>query len=449
MPSPTAPTFPSFLTLGHVLASLGAEHHPRIGDRPNVLPKGQVLRIRQPAHLLLALALGLICLQACERKSSSPAVANAADSTVVADTSGSGTNQPNAKHDKKGSDKKSPFAFLNKNKKDEKAEEEPVPVELASVEVRDLPTYLGSTATLEAERKAEILSKASGQIVELRVEEGDWVKEGQVLARLESDAQAVALEEATARTRKLASDFDRVKALHGKQLASDKDLSDAQSAWEQTEASRKTAQLNLDYTRITAPFAGQIARRTSDRGQNVTMGTPLFQIVDPDPLLAAIHLPEREVRRLRPEQEVLISPDTDPDRDVRGAILRVSPVVDDRTGTIKVTCRVTAEGAALRPGSFVRVKLPTAVHEDVRVLPKRAVVIEGGENYVWKAVADSVLKLPVLTGAVDGNWIEISSGIEAGDRVVAVGHGALRNGSKFREVRKAAADSTSAARETQ
>ena len=387
----------------------------------------------------LALGIALAISSGCQRGEADAGarVAQAADSTASANSTAAADTSKAKVTDAKKNEKKGLLGFLNRKKKDdEKPKEEPVPVELAAVEVRDLPTYLSSTATLEPEKKAEILSKSSGQVVELKVEEGDWVREGQLLARLESDAQSVALEESAARAHKVAADLDRVKALHGRQLASDKDLSDAQSSWEAAEAGRKTSALNLEYTRVLAPFAGQIARRSIDRGQNVAVGAALFQIVDPDPLLAAIYLPEREVRRLRPDQEVLISPDTDPDRDVRGAVLRVSPVVDERTGTIKVTCRVANEGQgpALRPGSFVRVKLPTAVHADVKVLPKRSVVIEGGENYVWKAVADSVVKVPVLTGAVDAGWIEVVSGIDATDRVVTVGQGGLRSGSKFRLV---------------
>lgn len=391
------------------------------------------------AFVLLGLSLAT---SACQRERGGTDVAQAADSTATADST-----RVASKGKTEKAARRSPLDFFHrKNKDKEKVKEEPVPVELAAVSVRDLPTYLSSTATLEPENKAEILSKTSGAVLALAVEEGDWVKQGQLLARIESDAQAVQLEESAARARKLSSDLERVRALHEQQLASDKDFSDAQSAWEQAEAARKTAALNLDYTRITAPFAGQVARRSIDRGQNVTIGTPLFTLVDPDPLLAAIYLPEREVRRLAPEQEVLISPDTDPDRDVRGMVLRIAPIVDERTGTIKVTCRVStvSSGQALRPGSFVRVKLPTAVHAGAKVLPKRAVVLEGGENYVWKAVADSVTKVSVLTGAVEGGWIEIVSGLERDDRVVTVGQGGLRSGSKLR-VLAAGADSTATA----
>ncbi|MBD3235437.1 MAG: efflux RND transporter periplasmic adaptor subunit [Candidatus Eisenbacteria bacterium] len=326
------------------------------------------------------------------------------------------------------------FARLFHRGEEEEQEEEAVPVELAEVVVADLPNYLLSTATLEPEKQAEILAKVPGEIERIQTEEGERVPAGAVLAILDGAVPRVALEEAEARLDALRLDLERVAALHEQNLASDKDLQDARSAFAQGEAQRKAAALEVEYTRITAPFTGQIAERRVDPGQTVAVGTALFSIVDAEPLLARIHLPEREAVRITPGQPVVITPDTAPDRALRGEVLRVAPIVDARTGTVKVTCSVRETADLLRPGSFVRVKVETDVQEDVVCIPKRALVPEGEDNYVFKAAADSVVKTSIVTGHHNHTLVEVLEGLSPGEQVVTVGHGALKHGSKIRPI---------------
>jgi membrane fusion protein (multidrug efflux system) len=324
--------------------------------------------------------------------------------------------------------------LFRRGKADDEKKEDPVPVELAAAEVCDMPAYLETTATLEAEKRADVLAKIDGEILEIRGEEGDRVAEGDLLAVLDGAAQRVALEEAQARLKAIEFDLERARTLLAQQLASEKDVSDLRFRFEEGQAQFKAAQLRVDYTQVRAPFSGQIAERLVDRGQTVRTGTPLFTIVDRQPLLVRVHLPEREAKRIRSGQDVWISPDTDPERRVPGQVLRVSPVVDTRTGTVKVTCQVEGEVRELRPGSFVRVRLQTDLRAGVLAVPKRALVPEGGETFVFAVQADSVVKLPVVPGLTDDARVEVVAGLEPGQQVVTVGQGALKSGAKIRPV---------------
>ncbi|MCA9729099.1 MAG: efflux RND transporter periplasmic adaptor subunit [Candidatus Eisenbacteria bacterium] len=365
----------------------------------------------------------------------------AADSTAADSLATAGTEAGPEGADSKKSWKDRMFG--HKDKEEEK--DPPVPVEVATVTLRDVPAYLTSTATLEPDKEADVLSKAAGQIVAVRVEEGDWVRAGDVLATLDGAPQAAALEEVSARVHGLQLELDRKKALHDQHLASDKDLEQAETEFAQAEAQRKKVELELSYTTIRAPFAGRVTKRMIDVGQNVVVGGNLFTVVDSDPLLARIYLPEREVTRLAPDQPVRIQSDADPSIELTGNVVLIAPVVDTRTGTVKVTCQVEGESGKLRPGSFVRVKVETGVHESVASIPKRALVPEGADTYVFRAEADSVMKVPIEVGLDADDIVEVLDGLEVGDRVVSVGHGALRNGSHIRELTAhAAADSTTA-----
>lgn len=324
--------------------------------------------------------------------------------------------------------------FKKRNDNKENEEEDPVPVEIASVEVKNIRSFIGATATLEPEKQANVIAKIAGEVRSIQVEEGDWVKEGQLLALLDGNAQRVALEEAAARARGLDIDFERVNRLMDQDMVSSKEMNDARSRFEEAEAQRKGAELRLSYTRVIAPFAGRISQRFIDTGQNLSVGAQLFHIVDSDPMLARVHLPEKQAARIRIGQPVVISPDADLSHEMQGEVYLVSPVVDSRTGTIKVTCRITGGQESIRPGSFVRVRLQTEEHEEVLVVPSRALVPEGGETYVFKAVGDTVIKLAVGTGFTEGDETEITEGLELGEEVVTVGQGGLRNGIRYRDI---------------
>jgi len=378
----------------------------------------------RPSFSILIL-LSLMTLGACSKFSGDEDSREGADSTLHAASDSALSDNP--KVEKKGGF----FSRFRKDGRQEEERDEAVPVELAEVERRNVPNYLGATASLEAEKQVEILSKAAGQILELLAEEGDAVREGQVVGRLDGEVQRVALEEATLRVRSAEGLFRRSEALHENQGISDQEFQEVRFRFDEAEAQRQAAEIALEHCRILAPFSGVISQRFVDPGQHVILGNPIFSIVDADPLLARVFLPEKEAVRIETGQDVVISPSTHPDQEIRGEVLRISPIVDTRTGTVKVTCRIPGD-SELRPGSFVRVQVQTDLHSDVMVIPKRALVPEGGENYVFKAVADSVIKIGIETGYSNGRFVEVVGGLELGDKVVTVGTGSLKMGTKIR-----------------
>lgn len=399
---------------------------------------------------VLLLLLSLLLAQGCgsgdaRDVSREPGGEAAADSAAAADTAVAEADSA----DTEGGGGKGNFLsriFKKRNGEDEEKEADPVPVEIAAVESRDIRSYIGATATLEPEKQANVIAKIAGEVTAIEVEEGDWVREGQLLARLDGEAQQVALEEAAARARGLELDYERVQRLLSQEMVSDKEMNDARARFEEAEAQRKAAELQLSYTRVVAPFSGRVSRRVIDPGQNVNVGEELFGIVDPDPMLARIHLPEKEAARIELGQPVVVNPDADLTQEMKGEVSLVAPIVDARTGTIKITCRVSGGTEVIRPGSFVRVRLQTDEHEEVLVVPSRALVPEGGETYVYKAVGDTVIKLAVGTGFTESDFTEITEGLELGEQVITVGQGGLRNGTRYRDIRdleaEAGADST-------
>ena len=402
----------------------------------------------RPLSLFVILAIFLLAashgFSGCAKSNgdTSADAGQAADSTAVADSSQADSSKSQGKSGGLLA------RFRHGDDKDKKEDEEPrIPVELAEVTRDDVPSYLGATASLEPEKQVDVQSKAAGQIQSLRAEEGDWVIAGQLLAQLDGEAEAVALKEATLRAEAREREFKRGEALHDEQGISNKEQLDLRFQWEEAEAQRKAAEIGVANTRILAPFGGRIVERRVDPGQHLTAGTTLYRLVDSDPLLAQSYLPEKQAMRIAPGQAVVVAPDTQPELELPGEVLRVAPIVDTRTGTVKITCRIAGQEGVLRPGSFVRVKVQTDMHRDVLVIPKRALVPEGGETYVFKAVADSVIKVSVRTGFANGRNVEVLEGLDLGERVVSVGTGSLRPGTKIKDLGaegSALADSTPA-----
>jgi membrane fusion protein (multidrug efflux system) len=312
---------------------------------------------------------------------------------------------------------------------DEEKETPPVPVEVAEVERREISSYYVTTATLEPERKVDILAKIAEEVEQLKVEEGDVVKQGQLLCRLDDDEQRVALEEAKINQAQSKSEFERIESMFEQNLISEKEYLDAKYQDELAVNKFEAAEVRYEYTRIRAPFDGVITERLVDEGEHVNIGTRLFVMADTDPLQLTMYLPEGEIKSIRTGQVLHIIPDANPDMRFTGKVIRLAPEVDQRTGTIKVTAQTRGGGI---PGSFVRVRIVTDTRPSTLTIPRRGVVADAGERFVFIAEADTVRRLEVFVGYEDEDYAEILEGLELGDSVVVAGAGGVRTGTKIK-----------------
>ena len=344
--------------------------------------------------------------------------------TSVATGSGSDTTQskPADKPDAKNGKEK-------KKGKDDKKAPDPVPVEVATVLPREISSYYYTTATLEPERKVAVLAKIAGELVELRVEEGARVSEGALLCRIEDTEPKLALEEARINLDKQEREFARIKKMFEEKLISDREYSDATYQYDVAKNQHATALARYEYTQVKAPFSGVVTARFVESGQNLAVGAQLFEIADTDPLLVRMYLPESELKDVSVGQQVSIEPDNAPGTRLSGRVVRIAPEVDERTGTVKVTAET--DGGAM-PGSFARVRVVTDTRQETLTVPRRGLLSDAGEFFVYVAEADSVRKVSVRVGYQNEEYSEVLSGVEKGDSVVVVGAGALRTGVKVK-----------------
>jgi len=312
----------------------------------------------------------------------------------------------------------------------DKKEEKKLPVEVAIAKKGSISSWILTTATLEPESQVTLVSETNGIVAKLYVEEGNSVKEGQIICQLEDRGKQVALQKATISYQNAKMELDRRQKSYDQKIISQSEYDKAKYDMEVAESGKKTAEVDIDRMTIRAPFSGVITERFIEKGQTIQAQAQLFTLVDTNPLKAKIYLPEREIFGIEDNQTVELSLNAEKDVHFKGNVKQINPAVDPKTGTVKVTVEVTEAPKSVRPGSFVDVKLVTQRHENSILIPKKALIEEAGERYVFLITKGIASRKSVQIGFMDDMNAEILKGVSTGDSVVIAGQGSLRDGIK-------------------
>jgi membrane fusion protein (multidrug efflux system) len=309
-----------------------------------------------------------------------------------------------------------------------------IPVEVASPLRGEMRATYSGTATLEAEADAEVVAKVQGELAKLLVEEGDRVRAGDLLAVLDGRQLRLEVAQVEAELAKLERDYRRQIELNEKGLVAAGAFEGLRYDLDTLRARRDLARLQLSYTQIRAPFAGLVAARNVRVGQTVQPGTAMFRVTDPSPLKAQVFVPERELQRLRTGQSAAVQVDAIAGRSFPARVALVSPTVDARTATFKVTVEVDDASAILKPGMFARIGIVFERKQAALQIPRVALVETDGERSVFVVQKGLARQRSVTTGLTDAGNIEITDGIGEGEQVVIVGQSGLKDGNKVRVV---------------
>ena len=312
---------------------------------------------------------------------------------------------------------------------DSTAVEPAVPVEIEVVERGPIEAVIRATSTLEAEERVIVSAEAARRVVEIFVEEGDLVDKGALLLRLQDDEQRSAVAKARTAYDTAQREWERQQRLFERELTTEKAYNDALAAYEQRKLDLEDAERELSYTQVRATISGTVTQRFVKIGDQVSPGQQLFELIDFGSLQALVYVPEAELTRLEAGQSVRVRAPAIREQPYPARLLRVSPIVDARTGTVKATVDVGGQ-SGLRPGLYVDVEIVTAVREDAVLVPKRALVYADDRVYAFRLKGDEVERVAIVPAMSDERHVMPAAGIAPGDSLVTAGQAGLKEGAR-------------------
>ncbi len=309
-----------------------------------------------------------------------------------------------------------------------------VPVETALSTTGDISSFLLFSSTVETEASVEIHPEISGLVEVVAVEEGDQVAAGDTLVRLDTDQARTDDRESAMELRHLEMGYKRTEEMFRRGLIAPQDHEDRLFHLEEARLKVEKARLALENTMIRAPFAGVITTRQVQVGARVAPGAKLFDLVKIDDMIARVSVPGRYLTRVRVGQKAEVVSDFLEGMEFEGYVKRISPVVDPKSGTFKVTVGLRDRWEHLRPGVFVNVRVITDTHTGAVLLPKQAVVYDGGERYVFLVEDSTASRVRLDAGYEDSRFIEALSGIVIDTPVIVIGQAGLKDKARVKVV---------------
>jgi len=340
----------------------------------------------------------------------------------------------------------------------------PIEVETATVTERPAGTHaavLNASGYVTARRRATVSSKITGKVIEVNVEEGMAVREGQVLARLDdatlraalalAEAQVEAsrrvLRETEVRLAEAKVTLGRRQQLTKEGIVTQAELDAAEAEYasldarlaaarEQVRVTERQADLertNLDNTIIRAPFSGVAISKDAQPGEMVSpvsagggfTRTGICTIVDMTSLEVEVDVNENYINRVKPQQAVTATLNAYPDVPLPAKVITTVPAADRQKATVLVRIGFDRPDQRILPDMGVKVTFlrdpadtDTASSRPVTLVPKAALRVEGEQTYAFVVAGNVVDRRAVKAGGADGDRVEVIAGLQAGERVV-------------------------------
>jgi membrane fusion protein (multidrug efflux system) len=315
----------------------------------------------------------------------------------------------------------------------------PETVSGAEVRKEAWESTLEAVGSVAAVQGVQLRAELAGTVREIAFESGATTEEGRLLVQLDTSSEEADLRSAEAQAELARLNLQRARDLRAQGVISQSELDAAEAAFRQTTATEDVVRATISKKTIRAPFAGRLGIRSVNLGQYVNAGDPIVSLHSLDPVYVDFRLPEQQLPRVKRGMTARVYTDATPGRTFLGTVTALNPEIDVSTRNIRVQATVPNHDGELRPGMFARVELVLPESNDYLVIPATSVLHApyGDSVFVVRETRDektgnaamTVAMTTVRLGPARGDFVAVTSGLEAGQTVVTSGVFKLRNGS--------------------
>lgn len=309
-------------------------------------------------------------------------------------------------------------------------EERTVKVSVMPVE----PVHLIDILTLPGETEPDfdvcVSSDSSGTVKWLGVEEGDMVKQGAIIARVDVASSGARADQAEASRKLAAEQLRRRKELLNKGVLAQEEFDRMAAELAKTEASLREMKVSVQYGVVRAPISGVVNKLYVDQGERVAVGAQVVDIVDPSVIRTTINVPEMDIPYIQKGQKVDVTVDAIPGRTWEGIVEFISFKADKHSKTFETRVITENPDSAIRAGMLARVALKRRAIDDAVTTPLYAIINQGGERLVYVAENGVARARTIEIGVIEGDRAQVTKGLNAGDTLIVSGHTMVEDGTK-------------------
>ena len=321
-----------------------------------------------------------------------------------------------------------------------------LPVSVVDVTVADAPWPAEYQAQAAGSRAVEVRARVQGIVEKRLYEEGDFVKEGQLLFQIERDQYEAQMQQAQAQFTNAEREWRRIRPLYEKNAVSQKDRDNALAAYDSARAALRQARINLDYCQVTAPVSGYSSKENVTPGNLVSNNSLLTYVNQTDPMYIdfSIPAPRRMARQTLAAQGRLRFPEGNRykarlrllDGSVHqgeGEVTFIDSQVQPGTGVIKARAVFANADRSIMPGQYVRLYVEGDVLTHAVLIPQKCVLLtQKGSMVMGVDKDDPVYPIPVTVGVAVGDKYLVLEGLKGGERIISEGIIKARPGAKVR-----------------